>query len=164
MKKHLPYPFVLLFAAFFGFWMRGWMEEWKIDRQFEQARACFSADGTDFTLVLNSPYSENRSVYSYQLTYKQKKVVEEYIHSLKFKRFHGYPVGGEGIMVQYWLPSGDSFRAGGISTLYGFYSGRDYHLSGKSSQPDLYRRLREVFENPTHPVQEYPGVVRTTPS
>lgn len=141
----------ILFAAVFGFWFRGWLEDWKIQRQFEQALASFSADSTYFTLSLESDCAENLSIDSSQLTYKQKQLVEQYVHSLQFEELSDSTLRGGQISVQYWVSNRFIFDAGEISRLNQIDNGRIYHCSCKSNQPDLYQQLHEVLENPALP-------------
>ena len=136
---------VILFAAVFGFWFRGWLEDWKIQRQFEQALDSFSADSTDFTLSFTSVYAENLSVRSSQLTYKQKQVVEQYVHSLQFEELSDSTLRGGQISVQYWVSNRFIFDAGEISRLNQIETGRIYHCSCKSNQSDLYEKLYDLL-------------------
>ena len=136
---------VILFAAVFGFWFRGWLEDWKIQRQFEQALDSFSADSTDFTLSFTSVYAENLSVRSSQLTYKQKQVVEQYVHSLQFEELSDSTLRGGQISVQYWVSNRFIFDAGEISRLNQIDNGRIYHCSCKSNQLDLYEKLHDLL-------------------
>lgn len=136
----------ILFAATFGFWFRGWLEDWKIQRQFEQALDCFSADSTDFTLSFTSVYAENLSVRSSQLTYKQKQIVEQYVHSLQFEEMSDGVLRGGQISVQYWVSNRFIFDAGVICRLNQIENGRIYHCNCTSDQPDLYEKLYDMLK------------------
>lgn len=147
MKKFQEFPLalVILFAAFCGFWTRGWVEEWRIQRQFDRALDCFSADSTDFTLSYESDCGENLSVQSSQLTFKEKQIVEQYVHSLECGRFYGYPIGGQ-ITVQYWPSNRQIFSAGSLSRLDCLETGRTYRRSCESSQDELFQQVYELLK------------------
>lgn len=135
----------ILFAVTFGFWTRGWVEEFKIQQQFEQALTSFSADSTHFTLSLESDCAENFSIDSSQLTFKQKQIVEQYVHSLQYEKFDDYLRGGQ-ITVEYWPSNLQIFSAGAVSRLNCLEDGRIYHCNCKSDQPDLYEKLYDMLK------------------
>lgn len=135
---------IVLFSIAFGFWGRGWVEDWKIQRQFERALDSFSADSTSFTLSL-SGCAENFSIDSSQLTFKQKQIVEQYVHSLQYEKFDDYLRGGE-ITVEYWPSNLQIFSAGAVSRLNCLENGRIYHCNCTSDQPDLYEKLYDILK------------------
>ena len=102
------WPWLFLLATVVGLLntpiMKERRAEYKLRRQFEQALAAFDGEETKFTITYETNCGRvafyQRS--SDQLTPKQRQAIEDYVHTLRYKRQHldeegngtGGPVGG----------------------------------------------------------------------
>lgn len=86
--------------------------EQHIQNKFEQALASFDPETTQFILILDEWLPENifRKKFSNELTIEQCKIIEDYIHSFRFKEtlpYDGYQTGdAPGLLIQFDTPFG----------------------------------------------------------
>lgn len=129
-KCKLPSSFLPLFFLFIVILallntppMKEQRAEYKIRCQFEQALAAFDGEETEFTITYETSCGRvafyQRS--SDQLTPKQRQSVEDYVHTLRYKRPFRLdeegndtdgPIGGLNVSVHYSLPTEEILHAG----------------------------------------------------